>query len=72
MDRIACPTLIVTGSHDPLVPPAVMHRFAELVPGAEVIEFEDSGHSPYVEQPDAFNAAVERFIAAAAADRGAR
>ena len=51
--------------HDPLVPPAVMHRFASLIPGAECVEFDASGHSPYFEEPDAFNAMLERVIAGA-------
>ena len=60
--RIACPVLCVTGRHDSLVPPEVMHRFATLIPGAECVEFEASGHSPYFEEPDAFNAVLKRFF----------
>ena len=54
--------LCVTGRHDSLVPPEVMHRFATLIPGAECVEFEASGHSPYFEEPEAFNAVLERFF----------
>lgn len=63
LQRIACPTLCVTGAHDTLVAPAVMHRFATLIPGAESVEFEGSGHSPYFEEPEEFNATVEGFFA---------
>ena len=62
LKRITCPVLCVTDRHDSLVPPEVMHRFASLIPGAGCIEFEGSGHSPYFEEPEAFNAALERFL----------
>ena len=66
LQRIACPVRTVTGSHDNLVPPEVMHHFASLIPGAECIEFEGSGHSPYFEEPEAFNAELARFFASQA------
>jgi pimeloyl-ACP methyl ester carboxylesterase len=31
--------------------------------GAELVVLDDSGHVPYVEQPDALFAAIERFLA---------
>ena len=62
LKKIACPVLCVTGRHDSLVPPEVMHRFATLIPGATCVEFEASGHSPYFEEPEAFNGALERFF----------
>ena len=62
LKEIRCPVVTVTGRHDSLVPPPVMHRFATLIPGAECVEFEASGHSPYFEEPEAFNALVERIV----------
>ena len=64
LKEIACPTLTVTGRYDSLVPPEVMHHFAKRIPGAECVEFEASGHSPYFEEPEAFNRMLERFLAA--------
>ena len=62
LQEITCPVITVTGRHDSLVPPEVMHHFASLIPGAKCIEFEQSGHSPYFEEPSAFNAVVERAV----------
>ncbi|MDJ0852257.1 MAG: alpha/beta hydrolase [Myxococcota bacterium] len=69
LKRIACPVLCVTGRYDSLVPPAVMHRFASLIPEAECVEFEASGHSPYFEEPEAFNAMLARFLQVASGPR---
>jgi 2-succinyl-6-hydroxy-2,4-cyclohexadiene-1-carboxylate synthase len=38
---------------------------AGLLPGARVVEIPASGHSPYFEEPEAWNAAVAAFLAAA-------
>jgi alpha-beta hydrolase superfamily lysophospholipase len=42
--RIACPTLWLLGSADPIADPACTRRVAGLVPGAEVAEFEGMRH----------------------------
>lgn len=62
LESFACPVVCVTGTHDDLVPPPVMHRFAELIPGARCVEFPESGHSPYFEEPEAFNAMLEEIF----------
>ena len=35
---------------------------AALIPGARVEVIADSGHFPWLEQPEAFRAAVERLV----------
>ncbi len=62
LKEIRCPVVTVTGRYDKLVPPEVMQRFASLIPGARCVEFEASGHSPYYEEPEAFNAFVADWI----------
>ena len=39
-----CPTLVVTGSDDVVVPPANAASIAEKVPGAELLTWPDAGH----------------------------
>ncbi len=63
LQEITCPVTTVTGRYDSLVPPAVMHHFAMLIPGARCVEFEASGHSPYFEKPEAFSNLVEHVVA---------
>jgi pimeloyl-ACP methyl ester carboxylesterase len=44
--RIACPTLILHGTGDPIVPVSVARRLAALLPDAELRLFEGCGHMP--------------------------
>lgn len=60
---LACPTLLLVGSEDPIVPAAVMREVAELVVGSELAVIDDAGHSAYFEKPQEFNRAVLDFIA---------
>ena len=59
---LACPTLFVVGSQDPIVTPAIVRDVAHAVPQASVVEIENAGHSPYFEQPALFNQVVSRFL----------
>ena len=63
MSGLACPTLFVVGSLDPIVRPQVVHDIAQHVQGSEVAVFEGAGHSTYFEQAPAFNERVLRFLA---------
>ncbi|MEZ5559824.1 MAG: alpha/beta hydrolase [Pseudomonadales bacterium] len=60
--RLSLPMLIVAGTGDLIWPPEVLHELAALLPDARVVEV-DSGHSPYFENPVAFNAALDAFLA---------
>lgn len=59
---VTCPTLVVTGRHDPATPPEQGQWLADQIPGAQLVEF-DAAHLSNVERPDEFNAAVLRFTA---------
>jgi pimeloyl-ACP methyl ester carboxylesterase len=54
--------LFVVGSEDALFPPAAIRASAAKVPGARIVEIADAGHSPYFEQPEAWNRAVAAFL----------
>jgi valacyclovir hydrolase len=41
---ITCPTLLITGDHDPFAPPAPVAALAAAIPEAEFIEVTDAGH----------------------------
>lgn len=60
---LACPTLLLVGSEDPIVPVAVMRELAEQISGSELAVIKDAGHSAYFEKPQEFNRAVLDFIA---------
>jgi pimeloyl-ACP methyl ester carboxylesterase len=56
------PTLIVWGREDKVVPPHDAPRFEELIPGAKLVWFEDTGHVPMLERPARFNRVVDEFL----------
>ena len=57
------PTLLVWGSHDPLFPLADARRAASVLPDAELLVVQGSGHWPYLEAPETFNPALLGFLA---------
>jgi pimeloyl-ACP methyl ester carboxylesterase len=59
---IKVPTLLVAGANDRTAPPAVMEKMWEKIPSAEYVLLEDCGHLGPMDQPDAFNAALEGFL----------
>ncbi len=63
--RFGGPVLVVVGADDVITPPAKARAMAELVPGAELVEIPGAGHLANLEQPAAFNAALDRFLARA-------
>ena len=63
LPEIACPTLIVWGDGDRLIPVRDADVFAELIPGSRKVIFEDTGHMAMLERPAAFNALLADFLA---------
>jgi pimeloyl-ACP methyl ester carboxylesterase len=63
LPEIRCPTLIVWGEEDILVPVRDAGEFERLVPAAEKVVLEDTGHIPMVERPSTFNDCLLDFIA---------
>jgi 3-oxoadipate enol-lactonase len=59
---IAAPTLVVHGSADTMSPPGNGQRLAARIPTARLALLEGLGHSPHVEDPEAFNALLEGFL----------
>jgi len=62
LDGLAVPTLAVVGEDDVLTPPAEAELIQARVPGAALARIADAGHLSNLEQPDAFNRAVGRFL----------
>jgi pimeloyl-ACP methyl ester carboxylesterase len=64
---IACPTLVVTGEEDTLIPPAEAEKMAKAVKGARLVKVKAAGHLPNLENPADFNKALEEFVGGLAA-----
>ena len=60
---IRCPTLIVWGAEDMLVPVEDASEFERLIPNASKVIFEDTGHVSMIERPEAFNGVLMEFLA---------
>ncbi|HKT04230.1 MAG TPA: proline iminopeptidase-family hydrolase [Rugosimonospora sp.] len=61
LDRVAVPTLLVSGRHDEATP-ATVRPYADRIPGARWHIFEDSSHMPHVEEEDAYLRLVGAFL----------
>ncbi len=59
------PILFLVGDHDAVTPPEIIEGCHRATPGSQFVVIEDSGHSTYFEQPDAFNAVVLAFLMSA-------
>jgi len=56
LPRIDVPVILVQGRHDQVAPGAAAQRYASLLqaPGKELVWFENSAHTPHLEEPGKF------------------
>jgi pimeloyl-ACP methyl ester esterase len=74
LKKLNVPTAVLHGRHDTITPLDMGVELAENIKGATLTVFEESGHAPFLEEPDAFNQALGRLLsqdAAPAAKEGA-
>ena len=62
LDDVKCPTLVVWGEKDLLVPVKDAHTFDELIPESRLIVYPDVGHLAMLEVPERFNADLRAFV----------
>ncbi len=62
LGSVRCPTLVLGGRADMLVPGFASEEIAAAIPGAELVML-DTGHACMVEEMQAFNDAVSGFLA---------
>lgn len=62
LSAVTCPVLLVAGAQDPIWPPDALNGIAAALPNCEMAVLPDSGHSPYFEQPEIFNATIAEFF----------
>jgi pimeloyl-ACP methyl ester carboxylesterase len=61
--EIQAPTLVVVGDQDVITPPAESSVLAKGIPDSRLEVVKDAGHFPMLEQPAAFNRALDLFLA---------
>jgi pimeloyl-ACP methyl ester carboxylesterase len=62
LPELACPTLLIHGANDPAVPVAWAERAHGLIRGSQLAVVPSSGHVTPLEQPDAFNAVLQKYL----------
>ena len=65
LETITCPTLITVGRVDWITPVEASEEIAAHIPNSKLVVFEKSGHSPQIEERDAWLATVREFLAEA-------
>ena len=61
LGQISCPTLVIGGKADHMVPAFGSEEIASQIPGAK-LELLETGHACMIEEMDAFNSAVSNFL----------
>ncbi len=64
--RVACPTLILAGEHDPFNPLAATQALVARIPGARLVTFPGAGHDLLAERPEQVIALARRMLTGAA------
>ena len=59
---VTCPTLVVSGKEDRVVPVTCAYRFLDLNPQSWGVIMPDCGHWPMIEHPQAFAEIVDQFV----------
>jgi pimeloyl-ACP methyl ester carboxylesterase len=62
LGTIRFPTLVIVGAEDTITPPAMSEQLHHAIPGSELVTIPRAGHLSNLEQPEAFNAALARFL----------
>ena len=63
LPSVTCPTLVTVGRTDWVTPVSCSQTIASLLPEAELVVFEHSGHSPQREEAELFQQTMRDFLA---------
>lgn len=62
LGEIRAPTLVMVGREDWICPPSQAQILHDGIPNSELVVFEESGHVPYVEEPDGFFRTIRDWL----------
>lgn len=60
--EISCPTLVIVGEKDALIPPQLARDYTSQIPGAQFVVIPHAGHLSNLEQPQAFIRTTRQFL----------
>tara|TARA_R110002072_G_scaffold161111_2_gene312586 strand:- start:230 stop:943 length:714 start_codon:yes stop_codon:yes gene_type:complete len=63
LGTIKCPTLVLAGAEDKLIPPRIQREMAVEIPTAQYVEISTCGHLPTMERPDETTEYMRRWLA---------
>jgi pimeloyl-ACP methyl ester carboxylesterase len=64
LHRVTVPALFLRGDADGVVSDAYLQAYAKLLPNARALTIPGAGHLPHLEQPQALQAAIAKFLEA--------
>jgi len=70
LPELRMPTLLIWGGHDHIFPASHARAAKDRIPNGRLEIFDDSGHTPQMEEPDRFNRLVLGFLREPASRRG--
>jgi len=62
LGAIACPTLVMCGADDQVIPVEEMRLMSQSIPGARFVKLDGAGHLANLEAPPAFNQTLVEFL----------
>jgi 3-oxoadipate enol-lactonase len=62
VEQIRVPTLVITGTEDPVYPTPIAQNMARRISGAKLVALEGCGHLSNLEQPEHFNRVLMEFL----------
>jgi pimeloyl-ACP methyl ester carboxylesterase len=62
LQTLSCPTLIIWGANDRLIPPVYGTTLHELIPGSHLVLLEGTGHMPMFELPEIWTRTIRDFL----------
>jgi 3-oxoadipate enol-lactonase len=65
LEKLAVPTLVITGDEDRVYPLGLVQRMAQRIPDARLVVLQSCGHLSNLEQPEEFNQALLDFLKSA-------
>lgn len=62
LSRITVPTVLMAGTHDPVISAAQSLQLAAEVPNAYLVVFNNAGHMPFMERTEQFNRELQQAL----------
>ncbi|HLZ63449.1 MAG TPA: alpha/beta hydrolase [Ktedonosporobacter sp.] len=59
---VTCPTLVLWGANDRLIPAIYGDTYHKLIAGSQLVKLEGTGHMPMFEQPEEWSATISTFL----------